>query len=253
MSGLRESNFRRIYIALKADFILTIILPLVFFVLLFILDQQLRRAGLNSNDIDLKEINHVSGFLPELLYAYLVSSFCASGICSMLAVSGLSEAENCSLWLRRSRKWFTGCMLMNAVAMAVRIVHISFNQSGYTGFLLSLYPTVQGFTLALHGGAVHALMKGYGDVLESIGDQKSSLRIRSFSKWITISYSAFLAAYIAFMTDLYPGNESFGLVLLLLALFVLTLFFWLIVRYKALRYARMTWLTLADISDKVIQ
>ena len=112
MSGLRESNFRRIYIALKADLILTIILPLVFFVLLFVLNQQLERAGLNSNDINLNEVNHVSGFLPELLYAYLVSSFCASGLCSMLAVSGLGEAENCSLWLRRSRKWFTGCMLM---------------------------------------------------------------------------------------------------------------------------------------------
>ena len=44
MNGLRTSNFRRIYIALKLDWILTIVLPLVFLALVLVLDRQLRRA-----------------------------------------------------------------------------------------------------------------------------------------------------------------------------------------------------------------
>ena len=69
MSGLRASNFRRIYVALKLDWILTIVLPLVFLALVSVLDHQLRRAGLTSQDVAMEDVNRVSSFLTGLLYA----------------------------------------------------------------------------------------------------------------------------------------------------------------------------------------
>ena len=252
MSGLRASNFRRIYVALKLDWILTIALPLVFLALVFVLDHQLRRAGITSEDVAMEDVNRVSSFLTGLLYAYLAATFCASGLCALLAVSGLGEAQACSPWLHSARLWFLGCMLMNAVAMAVRIVHISLNISDATGPLLALYPAAQAVTLALQGGGNRALMKGLGDVLESIGDHESSARVRSHATWVTAAYLAFVVAYIAFMTDLFPGDRLPGLALAMLVLFVLALGFWLVVRFKALRRAGAVWRTLADISDEVI-
>ena len=252
MNGLRASNFRRIYIALRLDWILTIVLPLVLFALVLVLEHQLRRAGVASQDVAMEEISQVSGFLTGLLYAYLVATFCASGLCALLAVSGLGEAEACSPWLHSAKRWFIGCMLMNAVAMAVRIVHISLNISDATGPLLALYPAAQAVTLALQGGGNRALMKGLGDVLESIGDHESSARVRSLAPWVTAAYLVFVVAYIAFMTDLFPGDRLPGLAIAMLVLFVLALGFWLVVRFKALRRAGAVWRTLADISDEVI-
>lgn len=252
MNGLRASNFRRIYVALKLDWILTIVLPLVFLALAFMLDRQLRRAGLTSQDVTMVEVDRASGFLIGLLYAYLAAAFCASGLCALLAVSGLGEAEDCSPWLHSARWWFVGCMLMNAVAMAVRIVHIALNTSGATGPLLAIYPIVQAVTFALQGGGIRALMKGLGDVLESIGDHESSVRVRGLAPWVTAAYLAFVVAYIAFMTDLFPGDELPGLAIAMLILFVLALIFWLVVRFKALRRAGGVWRMLAAISDEVI-
>ncbi len=252
MNGLRASNYRRIFVALRLDWILTIVLPLVFLALAFVLDHLLRRAWLASQDVTMEEANRASGFLTGLLYAYLAVAFCASGLCALLAVSGLGEAEACSPWLHSARLWFIGCMLMNAVAMTVRIVHISLNTSGATGPFLAVYPAVQAVTMALQGGGTCALMKGLGDVLESIGDHGFSARVRSLAPWVTAAYLAFIAAYIAFMTDLFPGDQSPGLAIAMLILFVLALFFWLVVRFKALRRAGVVWRTLAAISDEVI-
>lgn len=84
--------------------------------------------------------------------------------------------------------WFIGCMLMKAVAMTVRIVHISLNTSGVTGPLLAIYPAAQAVTMALQGGGTRALMKGLGDVLESIGDHGASVRVRSLAPWVTAAY-----------------------------------------------------------------
>lgn len=252
MSGLRASNFRRIYVALKLDWILTIVLPLVFLALVSVLDHQLRRAGLTSQDVAMEDVNRVSSFLTGLLYAYLAAAFCATGLCALLAVRGLGEAESCSLWLHSAKQWFIGCMLMNAVAMAVRIVHISLNNSGATVPLLALYPAVQVVTLALQGGGTRALMKGLGDMLESIGDHDASHRTRSLAPWVTAAYLAFVVAYIVFMTDLFPSDRSPGLAIAMLILFVLALGFWLVVRFKAVRRAGAVWRTLAAISDEVI-
>lgn len=252
MNGLRASNFRRIYVALWLDWMLTLVLPLVFLALAFVLDHQLRRAGLTAQDVTMEAADRVSGFLTGLLYAYLAVTFCASGLCALLAVSGLGEAEACSPWLHSARVWFIGCMLMNAVAMAVRIVHISLSTSGATGPLLAIYPAVQAVTLALQGGGTRALMKGLGDVLESIGDHESSGRVRGLAPWVTAACLAFVVAYIAFMTDLFPGDGLPGLAVAMLILFVLALGFWLVVRFKALRRAGAVWRTLAAISDEVI-
>ena len=252
MNGLRASNFRRIYVALRLDWILTIVLPLVFLALAFVLDHLLRHAGLTSQDVTMEEANRVSGFLTGLLYAYLAATFCASGLCALLVVSGLGEAEACSPWFHSARLWFIGCMLMNAVAMTVRIVHISLNTSGATGPLLAIYPVVQAVTMALQGGGTRALMKGLGDVLESIGDHGASARTRSLAPWVTGAYLTFVAAYIAFMTDLFPGDRLPGLAIAMLILFVLALIFWLVVRFKALRRAGGVFRTLAAISDEVI-
>lgn len=252
MSGLRASNYRRIYVALKLDWILTIVLPLVFLALVSVLDHQLRRAGLTSQDVAMEDVNRVSSFLTGLLYAYLTAAFCATGLCALLAVRGLGEAESCSLWLHSAKQWFIGCMLMNAVAMAVRIVHISLNTSGATGPLLAIYPAVQAVTMALQGGGTRALMKGLGDVLESVGDHESSARVRSPAPWVTAACLAFVAAYIAFMTDLFPGDRFPGLAIAMLILFVMALGLWLVVRFKALRRAGTVWKTLAAISDEVI-
>ena len=252
MNGLRASNFQRIYVALRLDWILTIVLPLVFLALAFVLDRQLRRAGLTAQDVTMEEANRVSGFLTGLPYAYLVAAFCASGLCALLVVSGLGEAEACSPWFHSARWWFIGCMLMNAVAMAVRIVHIALSTSGATGPLLAIYPAVQALTIALQGGGTRALMKGLGDVLESIGDHEASARVRGLAPWVAAACLTFIAAYIAFMTDLFPGDGLPGLAITMLILFVLALGFWLVVRFKALRCAGTVWRTLAAISDEVI-
>ena len=57
MVELRPSNFRMIYIALKIDWILSLVLPLVLFGLLFALDHQLRRPGIASPNIGTEEIS----------------------------------------------------------------------------------------------------------------------------------------------------------------------------------------------------
>ena len=251
MSGLRASNFRRIYVALKLDWILTIVLPLVFLALVSVLDHQLRRAGLTSQDVAMEDVNRVSSFLTGLLYAYLTAAFCATGLCALLAVRGLGEAESCSLWLHSAKQWFIGCMLMNAAAMAARIVQISLNFVDIIGPLRSLYPAVEAVTLALLGAAIYTLVKGYGELFRSIGEQKASFRADTLARWVPAAFIAFDASYIAFMTDLLPEGLPGGYLITLLILFVTAFCFCMGVRFKVICCARTVWKTLAAISDEV--
>ena len=251
MSGLRASNFRRIYVALKLDWILTIVLPLVFLALVSVLDHQLRRAGLTSQDVAMEDVNRVSSFLTGLLYAYLTAAFCATGLCALLAVRGLGEAESCSLWLHSAKQWFIGCMLMNAAAMAARIVQISLNFVDIIGPLRSLYPAVEAVTLALLGAAIYTLVKGYGELFRSIGEQKASFRADTLARWVPAAFIAFDASYIAFMTDLLLEGLPGGYLITLLILFVTAFCFCMGVRFKVICCARTVWKTLAAISDEV--
>ena len=251
MDELRPSNFRMIYFALKIDWVLTLILPLVFFGLLFALDQQLRGSGIASSDIGIQEFALASIPLTRLLYAYFAVRYCASGLCSLLAVKGLGDIRTFSAKLIASRKWFTVCMLMNAVAMAARIIHISLNFSDFAGPLRSIYPVTQAVTLALLGLATYTLAKGYGEVFESIGEQKASVRANTLARWVPAAFIAFDAAYITFMTDLLPEGLPGGLLNTLLILFMLTFCFCMAVRFKVICCAKTIWKTLTVISDEV--
>ena len=150
-----------------------------------------------------------------------------------------------------SRKWFAGCMLMNAAAMAARIVHISLNFADITGPLRSLYPAVEAVTLALLGAATYTLVRGYGEVFESIGEQKASVQANTLARWVPAAFIAFDAAYIAFMTDLLPEGLPGGFLITLLILFVLAFCFCMAVRFRVICCAKTIWKTLAAISDEV--
>lgn len=251
MDELRPSNFRMIYIALKIDWILSLVLPLVLFGLLFALDHQLRRSGIVSSNTGMAEISLSSYPLTRLLYAYYAVRYCASGLCSLLAVKGLGDIRTFSAKLIASRKWFAGCMLMNAAAMTARIVHISLNFADVTGPLRSLYPAVEAVTLALLGAAMYMLVKGYGELFRSIGEQEASVRAGTLARWVPATFIAFDAAYIAFMTDLLPEGLPGGFLITLLILFVLAFCFCMAVRFKVICCAKTVWKMLAAISDEV--
>lgn len=251
MVELRPSNFRMIYIALKIDWILSLVLPLVLFGLMFALDHQLRRPGIASPNIGTEEISLSSYPLTRLLYSYYAIRYCASGLCSLLAVKGLGDIRTFSVKLIASRKWFAGCMLMNAAAMAARIVQISLNFVDIIGPLRSLYPAVEAVTLALLGAAIYTLVKGYGELFRSIGEQKASFRADTLARWVPAAFIAFDASYIAFMTDLLPEGLPGGYLITLLILFVTAFCFCMGVRFKVICCARTVWKTLAAISDEV--
>ena len=119
---------------------------------------------------------------------------------------------------------------------------------------------IKGITVKLHF-PVPAVYEGREAHLEEVIANRKRMpvpvlevayRVRGLALWVTAAYLAFVVAYIAFMTDLFPGDELPGLAIAMLILFVLALIFWLAVRFKALRRAGGVWRTLAAISDEVI-
>lgn len=250
MNRLHARDFKRIYTALLFDLIVSIALPLLLLGVIVILNAQTKAAGLTGEEVSSGIINQSP--LMRMIFAYYPVRFCASALCALLAVSGLDGLESASPWPLRSRRWFIGCALMNAVAMAARIVRMSFLNRDVPDTVLFLALAAQAVALALLGAAEYSLLKGFGEVLESIGAQKQSLRANTLSRWTAGVFIAFIAAYLGFMADLSIEKLPFMLILAVLFVIAVVALLYLAVRIQMICCARRTWRTLAEIPDEVI-
>ena len=181
MKGLRASHFRRIHQGLRLDLILTVAGPAVFLVLASLLEKQMSAAGVATADITADTALNFPGLWSRLLSAYLVLRYCASALCVMVIVSGLGEAEDCSPAFRQSKKWFVALMIMHAVAMAARIVSVLVSTAGLSGMTDVLYLVTELVLLVIRGIALSLLLRGNGDVLDSIGAEAETRRARTLA------------------------------------------------------------------------
>lgn len=250
MNRLHARDFKRIYIALLLDLFVSIVLPLLLLFMIAFLDTQMKAAGLTGDEVSFDAISQRP--ILRMIYAYYPVRFCASALCALLAVSGLDGIASSSPWLLHAQRWFNGCALMNAVAMAARVIRISFLNTDAPGVLLHLSFVAQAVTLSLLGAAEYTLLKGFGDVLESIGAQEQSLRAHRLSIWTGRLFFALAVSYFVFMADLSIEKLPFYLVLAVILIVVTVALLSFAVRSQAMYCARRTWQTLAEISDEVI-
>ena len=190
MKGLRASHFRRIHKGLRLDLILTVAGPAVFLVLASLLEKQMSAAGVETAGITVDTALSFPGVWARLLTAYLVLRYCASALCVMVIISGLGEAEDCSPAFRQSRKWFVALMIMEAVAMIARIASVLVNTADLSETTDALYLVTEMVLLVIRGIALSLLLKGNGDVLNSIGAEAETRKARFLARQAVIWFPA---------------------------------------------------------------
>lgn len=198
MVGLHASHFKRIYVGLLLGLVLLFLMPAVIAALLAAIVSQLRAA-----DIDMESVYTVPELLAapvlaaRVLYAALTLQYCLAALCALLVVSGLGELESASRELGRAKRWFVLLMAANGVAMLAHISDLMLPGGTPVSLGGALFFAALLLLFVFQALALHALERGYADVLMSVGAPEQSRRARSLSHRIVAAVALMGLAVVA--------------------------------------------------------
>ena len=202
MSGLRASNFRRIHVGLLLDLVLMFLQPAIIAALLGVVLKQLSTAGVGVESVTVVQLLASPSIAVGAMYAFLALQYCLAALCALLVVSGLGELEVRSQSLRRAKQCFVLLAVTEGVAM---IAHISdvIRPDGETLSLISgVWLASLVLLLAFRALGLRGMLRGFGEVLESIGASEQSRRALRLSRHI-VAAAALLELLLIAMLALY--------------------------------------------------
>ena len=246
MSGLRASNFRRIHVGLLLDLLLLFLVPAVMGALLTLIVREVSAAGMDEATAE--TLLRSPTLAVRALYAFLALQYCLAALCALLVVSGLGELEVRSQSLRRAKQCFVLLAVTEGVAM---IAHISdlIRPDGETLSLISgVWLASVVLLLAFRALGLRGVLRGFGEVLESVGASAQARRTLRLSRHIVAAAALLelllLAVLVLYLFDLQPATMLFRR-----ALLVSALLYYLLCRVQAVLCARAVSGRIAALSE----
>ena len=188
MNGLRASNFRRIDKGLLFDIVLMIVCPVLIILCGQFLNEQMIAEGYSASEITLSSVTQYSSPITKLIYVIEIFEYCGPALCYILVMSGLDEVLKLSVSYKYSRRGFLTLILVNAVALTVRMVSLLGGEGESYAWFDSMY-VFAGFLLkTVLGVSLFLLLRGNMDVLHSIGEDVAAYRTRTLSICVVISF-----------------------------------------------------------------
>ena len=247
-NSLHAANYKRIHIGIKSDFLVTIIMPVIFVILIILACVQLSTAGLdpNSDTISLKTLEEYGGFPIRLMYVYFIVKYALKALCALITISGLGEADAESGKLHISKLILCAFLLANAVLMLIRIINVTWNGDGESPLELTSLIT-RTVILSLHFPAIHFLLSGYLDIMNKIGANGQD-KTAKFIRSVDISFLLMIGAYL-FTVILTIFDVKAFLALVIMVIYLLTaVIIYLITQVRILKFTRRMILNIEEIS-----
>ena len=247
-NSLHASNFKRIHIGIKSDFLVTIIMPVIFVILIILAGVQLSIAGLdpNADMISLKTLEEFGGLPIRLMYVYFIVKYMLKALCALITISGLGEAEAESHKLHLSKLILCVFLLANAVLMLIRIINVTWNGDGESPLELTSLIT-RTVILSLHFPAIHLLLSGYLDIMNKVGadgQDKAAKLIRS----VDVSFFLMIGAYL-FTVILTIFDVKAFLALVIMVIYLITaVIIYLIMQIRILKFTKKMIRNIEEIS-----
>ena len=188
MNGLRSSNFRRIDKGLLLDIIIIIASPILIVLCGQFLNSQMIDDGYATSEITISSVTQYHSATTKLIYVIEIFRYCGSALCYILVISGLDEVIKLSDSYKRSRRGFLTLILVNAIALTVRIVSLIGGEGQIYVWSDSLYAFIDFLIKILLGVTLFTLLRGNMDVLRSVGEEVAVYRNRTLSISVAISF-----------------------------------------------------------------
>ena len=248
MSSLRASNFRRIHVGLLLDLVLLFLLPAVIAVFFVIVNRQLGTAGINPDTVTAADLLQDPSLAVRAMYAFLTLQYCLSALCALLTVSGLGELESGSRELLWAKRWFVLLMVADAVAMFAHMTDLMMPGDGAVTLTSILDFAALLLLLGFHALAVRALLRGYGEVLESIGaSEQSHCSLALSRRYVSAVLLLVLLFFAAFLLTAFRLVEQTRAVVLAAA--AALLIFYVVCRIQVVGFARAVTGLIAALSE----
>lgn len=248
MSSLRASNFRRIHVGLLLDLVLLFLMPAVIALFLVMVIRQLGSAGIDPETVSVVDLLTDPSLAVRSMYAVLTLQYCLSALCALLTVSGLGELESGSRNLLWAKRWFVLLMVADAVAMFAHMTDLMMPGDSIVTLTSILDFAALLLQLGFHALAVRALLRGYGEVLESIGAPAQSHRAlalsRRFFSAVLLLVLLFAAAFLLTALRLVEQTRT-----VVLAAAAASLIFYVVCRVQVVCTARSVTGLIAALSE----
>lgn len=237
MSSLRASNFRRIHVGLLLDLVLLFLMPAVIALFLVMVIRQLGSAGIDPETVSVVDLLTDPSLAVRSMYAVLTLQYCLSALCALLTVSGLGELESGSRNLLWAKRWFVLLMVADAVAMFAHMTDLMMPGDSIVTLTSILDFAALLLQLGFHALAMRALLRGYGELLESIGASGQSRRAFSLSRrFVAAVLLLILLLVAAFLLTAFSLTEQVRAVVL--ASGAVLLLFYMVCRIRVVCFAR---------------
>ena len=243
MTALRPSNFKRIHLGLLLDLLLLLMIPAVLAGLLGHVSWQISSAG--AETVTAAELLSAPSLAVKALYAFLTLQYCLAALCALLAVSGLGELEAASEMFYRAKLCFILLMLTDCVAHITDVLRPDSDTLALSSgvWLASLV-----LLMSVRALGLRSMLRGFGEVLESIGAPSLSRRALRLSRCIT-AVAVLAAALLLAYFGLYVFEPQHPVWQALRVLVVPALLFYLLCRVQAVLCARAVTRRITELSE----
>ena len=229
MKGLVASNFRRIHKGLLFDIIIMIVSPLLILLFGQLLNYQMIDDGYAASEITMSSVTQYSSVTTKFLYVIEIFRYCGSALCYLLVISGLDEVLKLSASYNNSRRGFLTLILINAIALTIKIVSLITGEGDFYAWSESLYAVIDFLIKIVLGASLFMLLRGNMDVLRSIGEEVAVYRNQTLSMRVAISFPIL---GIVILADHFAPEMPLGVTVVV---FVFMVFAWI---YTFIAYLR---------------
>ncbi len=202
------ASFNRIRLGLQLNVCLMFLCPAVISFLLSAIVHEVAASGINPSSVTAETLLQNPTTAVRALYSILALQYCAAALCALITVSGISELEDESDDLLRSRRVFVALMFAEAIAMFTHITDVLVPENLHFPLITAAFPTATVLVLLLRCIALRKLLLGYRDILRRVGDTSLSRSAEFLSKMITvfICLVLFLLFAVVVPASLYSGS-----------------------------------------------
>lgn len=247
VKGLKAAYFRRIYIGLMLDLIIMIASPLTVIITSALLTRQMTEAGIKIMEISADTVLNYPSLLSRLLYALLVLRYCLAALSAMIVISGMGELRECSPSFRRSCKYFVALMIMNAVVMVTRVAYIMVAHTETSMWAGTVNAVAEFSLIVTRGMALFLLLRGYEDVMNSIGAFTESQKTHSLASFTVVSFAVY---GMTRMLDHFAPPMTAEVSMTLFAAEALVMIIAMIIHIRVIKCSRNMYGIIAEISDE---
>lgn len=204
-------------------------------------------AGIEVMEISVDSVLNYPGMLPRLLYALLVLRYCLAALCAVIVISGMGELQECSTSFRKSGKCFVALMIMNAVVLVTRVAYILVAHTETSVWAGTLNAVTEFFLIVIRGAALYLMLRGFEDVMNSIGASEGSQKTHSLASYAAVSFAAY---GIARVLDHFAPPMALPLSVTLFAAEALVMIIAMIIYIRVIMCSRNMYRIIAEISDE---